>query len=614
MEELATFYFNRGNALAMSGRAREAISDYERALSLRPGDPVVLNNLGNVLQQDGQVQRAIEVYRQTLSIRPDYAGPWSNLGKALEDLGELEQAIEAYRKAISLRPDFAEAHFNLGNALRSPDRVDESIEQYRRALELRPNHAATHSNLGNALKDAGQLDEAIACYRRAWELNADARAAGNLLYCLYLHPDYGPQQIYQEHVRWNEKYARALAPQITADARSPSSDRRLRIGYVSPDFREHPVGRFILPLLSHHDCGQFEIICYSDARRTDLITAELRRHANVWCETSRLTDEQFASQIREDQIDILVDLSLHTAGNRLLVFARKPAPVQVTYLSYPGTSGLETMDYRLTDPYLDPPDDLRFAIFNLQLNPQSQKGAEKATARDLANCKSQIYSEKSIGLPSTFWCYAAPDVAPPVQPAPALTNGFVTFGCLNQFCKVSRVAIEMWCEILRNLPRARLILHAPQGSPRERTRQTFAESGVDPARLTFVNRLPLRSYLEQYHQIDIALDPFPFAGGTTTCDALWMGVPVVTLTGQTAVSRAGASILSNVGLSQLIARSESDYICVATDLAAGTPALSEFRTSMRQRMQSSPLMNESQFARDIEVAFRKMWTSECAPA
>jgi predicted O-linked N-acetylglucosamine transferase (SPINDLY family) len=354
----------------------------------------------------------------------------------------------------------------------------------------------------------------------------------------------------------------------------------------------------MLPLLSHHDHKQVEVFCYSDVRRDDHFTNEIRRHADAWCDTSQLSDEQLASMVRQDRIDILIDLSMHTAGNRLLVFARKPAPVQVTYLSYPSTTGLGTMDYRLTDPFLDPPVD-KGDIPNFP---------ENRNVSDIA--ASSCYSETSILLPATFWCYAAPDVAPSLGPPPALTNSYVTFGCLNQFCKVSRVSIQLWCEILRRLPQSRLILHAPDGSPRDRTRETFSKAEVDPGRVQFVSRVPLRDYLEQYQQIDIALDPFPFAGGTTTCDALWMGVPVVTLSGQTAVSRAGASILSNIGLPHLIARTAQDYLRIATDLAADQPALSRLRTTLRQRMQSSPLMNASQFARDIETAFRRMWISD----
>ena len=574
---LVDLHYQRGTSFALAGNAEQAATEFQLALAIHPNDPQVLNNLGNALQQTGQCERAVEAYRRALAVRPDYAGAWSNLGKALEESGSIDEAIEAYRKAIALRPDFPEAHYNLGNALRMRDRLDDAIEAYERALALRPNHAATHSNLGNALKDAGRIDEAIAHYRRAWDLGADARAAGNLLYCLRLHPDYSPAQINEEHARWNERYARRLAPTVGSFANDRSPDRRLRIGYVSPDFCEHPVGRFMAPLLSHHDHGHFEVFCYADVRRADRLTERLRSHADLWRETADLSDEQLAALILQDRIDLLIDLSMHTSRNRLLVFARKPAPVQATYLSYCGTTGLETMDYRLTDPFLDPPGEI------------------------------ENYSERSVRLPKTFWCYEPPDVAPPVQPPPALTSGHVTFGCFNQFCKVSRPALSTWCALLRQLPNSRLVLHAPEGSARDRTRQAVAHEGIDPDRVRFVGRAPLHDYLEQHRLIDIALDPFPFAGGTTTCDALWMGVAVVSLRGQTAVSRAGASILSNIGLSDLVANSPEEYIRIAADLAADLPRLTQLRETLRDRMRAAPLMDARRFAGDVEAAYRTMW-------
>ena len=341
---------------------------------------------------------------------PTYAEAHNNLGNALQAQGQLAEAVSQYQQALRLKPDFVEAHNNLGNVLWAQGQLAEAVAQYQQALRLKPDYAGTHNNLGNALKDQGKLDEAVACYRRALELKPDfAVAHSNLVYTLIFCPGYDAQTLYEEHRRWNQHHAAPLAKFIQPHRNDRSPDRRLRVGYVSPDFRSHPVGRFLLPLLEAHDHGSLEIFCYASVRIPDTITDRCRAHADVWRDVLGLSDEQVAEVIRQDQIDILVDLTMHMANNRLLVFARKPAPVQVTYLAYCGTTGLSTMDYRLTDPYLDPPG--RF---------------------------DQFYSEQSIRLPETYWCYQ-PIVQTPASTAlPALKAGHVTFGCLNNFCKVTR--------------------------------------------------------------------------------------------------------------------------------------------------------------------------------
>ena len=295
-----------------------------------------------------------------------------------------------------------------------------------------------------------------------------------------------------------------------------------------------------------------------------------------------LSDEELAAAVHQDRIDMLVDLTMHMAHNRMLVFARKPAPVQVTYLAYCGTTGLDTIDYRLTDPYLDPP------------------GADE-----------QFYSEQSIRLPETYWCYRPAVDSPPVGPLPALAAGRLTFGCLNNFCKVTEPTLAAWCRLLRVLPDSRLLLHAARGSHRDRVRAILAEQGVSSDRLVFVDGVPILEYLRLYEQIDVALDPFPYGGGSTTCDALWMGVPVVSLAGKTAVGRSGLSILSNIGLPELIASDVDQYVRIAAELAADLPRLAALRATLRERMQKSPLMDAPRFARNVEAAYREMWRRWC---
>jgi len=611
--DLAAAHFNLANALRSGGRLEEAVNSYRRALQIQPDQPEVCNNLGLALQERGHLDDAIEAFGKAVEQRPNFPQALSNLGSALNRAGHFDQAITACRRAIGLRPDYAEAHANLagglcangefdeaitvasqalairpdlaeaynvlGNAWKAKGRLDQAMDAYRRALAVRHEYADALSNLGIVLQDSGRLDEAIECFRRASAWKGGAKAADNFLLALHYHPDWESRRIYDEHVRWNRTYAKTLCPTGARDDhnRGSAAGRRLRVGYVSPDFNSHAVGRFLLPLLANHDHSRFEIFCYSDVTRPDEKTQQLRSYADVWRATASLSDQKLDELIRADRIDILVDLTLHSAGNRLLVFARKPAPVQVTYLAYCSTSGLETMDFRLTDHWLDP------------------IGADD-----------HVYCEKSIRLPNTYWCYPEPPEAPAVVPLPAVVRGQVTFGCLNNYCKVSRPTLETWRRLLAQVHDSRLIVHSHDGSHRADVREFLAEGGIDQRRVEFIGRLPMEQYFRIYHEIDIALDPFPFPGGTTTCDALWMGVPVVSLAGPTAVSRGGLSILSNVGLPGLVAPNKDDYLRIATSLAGHLTRLAEMRCDLRQQMRSSPLMDARRFARDVEAAYYQM--------
>jgi predicted O-linked N-acetylglucosamine transferase (SPINDLY family) len=344
----------------------------------------------------------------------------------------------------------------------------------------------------------------------------------------------------------------------------------------------------MLPILTHHDRKKFEVFCYSDTRATDAMTTRLREQAHVWRDTARLSDGELAAQVREDRIDLLVDLVMHSKGSRLLALSKKPAPVQISYLAYASTTGIDEIDYRISDPYLDPP------------CPPHPSGSEES-----------IYSEKTLRLPNCFWCYQPDPETPDVGPLPFSQNGYITFGCLNNFWKITPPALDLWIELLSRVPHSRLVLHAHEGDQRRRLREKFASASLDPDRLAFIGFQPLASYLQQHTLIDIALDPFPYGGGTTTCESLWMGAPVITLPSQTAVSRAGLSILSNIGLPELIARSRDYYLQIATDLAANPKRLADLRTSLRDRMQHSPLMNAPQFAHDLESLYREAWQTWC---
>jgi protein O-GlcNAc transferase len=334
--------------------------------------------------------------------------------------------------------------------------------------------------------------------------------------------------------------------------------------------------------LSSHDHKQFEVFCYSAVEQPDAITERLRSCADGWRETARLSDEKVAEMVLADRVDILVDLTMHMAGNRLQLFARKPAPIQVTWLAYPGTSGLSAMDYRLSDPYLDPP-----GMFE------------------------ECYSEQTIRLPESFWCYDPLTQDPALNALPALTAGHITFGCLNNFCKVNAGVLTLWSRVLQAVPGSRMIILCIAGESRERTLALFAQNGIADDRIEFADPLPRPKYLELYHRIDLALDTFPYNGHTTSLDALWMGVPVVTLVGQTVVGRAGLCQSMNLGMPEFIAQTPEEYVAIASRVTVDLSRLATIRAALRARMESSPLMQGPRFARNMEAAYREMWRRWC---
>ena len=570
-----------GVAALQSGRFVEAVELIQRAIYLNPHVAAYHNNLGAALQWQRRHVEAAESYQQALRLQPDDVDALFNLGTCLKELGRLLESVECFQRAVLLKPDHLDARNTLGAVFRQLGKIDDAIDCYQQVLHDNPNFASAWNNLGTALKERGELDAAIAAFRRALELSPNwPQVQSNLIYALYFSSSLTAREIYDEHVIWNQKYAEPLSRGAAPHSNDQNPNRRLKVGYVSPNFCNHSVGRFIEPLLANHDQHNFEITCYSSVTSPDDATQRFQSLSSVWRNVANVPDDELASLIQSEQIDILVDLSMHMAHNRLLVFARKPAPVQVTYLAYCGTTGLTAMDYRLTDPHLDPP------------------GSD------------QFYSEKSIRLPETYWCYPAV-AAPPVKSPPALHSGRITFGCLNNFAKVTQSTLAVWLRLLQSLPNSQLILHAKEGSHSTRVREFFASHQVSEQRITFVEFLSFNKYLEVYEQIDIALDPFPYGGGTTTCDALWMGVPVVTLSGETAVGRGGRSILSNIGLPELVANNVEDYVRIAAELASDLPRLAGTRASLRERMRNSVLMDAPRFARGVEAAYREMWRQSC---
>jgi protein O-GlcNAc transferase len=576
--EFSQAHHNLGALLQRMERWPEAAEAYRNAVRIDPKLPAdVHNQLGIVLFRARQFRAAVDAFRQAIAINPNFAEALNNLANVYQELQNPVEAIACYRRAAVLRPDSPEIFNNLGNVLKETGQLDYALAAQHRAVVLRPDYADAYNNLANTLKDTRRLDQALACYDSALAINpSHVVAHSGKVYTLHFHPESTPASLAAAHREWNARHA-AKVPRMASHRNTANPDRRLRIGYVSPDFRDHVVGRFLLPLLANHDHRQVELFAYASVTRPDAQVGRFKNHFETWRDVAHLSDEALAELIHSDKIDILVDLTMHMAGSRLLAFARKPAPVQLTYLAYCSTTGLDAMDYRLTDNYLDPP-----------------------------GSSEEWYSEKSLHLRS-YWCYEAPENAPPV----AARSGPITFGCLNNFCKVSNTAVETWGKLMNRIANSRLIIHAHAGTHRSELITKFASMGIADERIEFVGFAPLHEYLNTYARIDIGLDPFPYAGGTTTCDALWMGVPVVSLAGTTAVSRAGRSILTQIGLPGFVAESVDEYIEKAATLAADSDRLKSLRVDLRDRMTNSPLMDATGFARDVERVYRDIWQKWC---
>ncbi|QGZ64388.1 tetratricopeptide repeat protein [Paraburkholderia acidisoli] len=584
----ASALVNLGVLLTRMQQAHEAAPLLARAVAIEPHLAHAAYNYGVTLQALGRLDEAAAQYRQALSLDPAHAEAANNLGNALRDLGEHRAAQDAYETALRARPDFVDAYNNAANLMRTLGRLDDAHALLRRALDLDPARSATLNNLGNVLKDSGDLDEGIACFRRAVASEpGNVIAHGNLLYALsFQASDAG--EILEEAQRWSARHEAPLRagrePAVTPPAPTLAAGKRLRIGYVSADFREHCQALFMTPLLAHHDRTRFEIHAYSSVVRPDARTARLAEWVDVWHDVRTLDDAALAQRIRADGIDILVDLTMHMADGRPLLFARKPAPLQVAWLAYPGTTGIGAIDWRLTDPHLDP------------------------LAHDAH------YTERTWRLPDTFWCYDPLAAQPEPNALPAESAGHVTFGSLNNPCKLTDTTFRLWARVFERLPTARLVLLAPEGDARRRIGQRMAHAGIDVTRVVFVPFRARDAYLRSYHEIDIGLDTLPYNGHTTSLDALWMGVPVVTRVGATVAGRAGLSQLANLGLSELAAASDESFVETAVALAQDLPRLAALRATLRARMEVSPLMDGARFARAVETAFSSMWSAAASRA
>lgn len=583
---LADLHNHLGAVLHQQGKSAEALTHIEAAVRKQPDNALFHVNLGLVLQGQGRLAEAMTCFQQALCLQPECAEAHYNLGNAWKDQWRWEEAVSHYQQAVRFQPDHALAHNNLGAALQSQGRLTEAIAHYQTALRLQPNHAATHNNLGLALQAQGRLAEAMAQYHEALRLEATEQtlreAHDNLLFCMNHDPDATPAELFEEHRQWAA--VRAYQGPVIVHRNPPTPERRLRIGYVSADFRNHPVAWFMGPVLAAHQHDEFQVFCYADVPSPDAATVSLQQHASVWRSTISWSDDDLARCICDDAIDILVDLAGHTAHNRLGVFARRPAPVQVTYLGYPSTTGLTSIDYRLTDAVADPPGEPTWS------------------------------TEELVRLPGTFCCFGPPPNTPEPNALPAISNGRLTFGSLHKLIKLNARVLDLWCRLLHALPDSRMLLayDVLAGDTKDFYREQFRQRGIDDGRLDIRQAVAKgQQHFRLYHEIDVVLDTFPWSGHATTCEALWMGVPIVSLRGNRHAGRMTASILTSLGLTDLVANTTDDFVAIGTRLASAQDRLVYLRTNLRSLMRAAPLCDGPGFTRGLENAYRTMWRRWC---
>lgn len=577
-DELVLTFLRMGNACAIAGKLQLAIIHFENALSINRKCVECYIKLANVLLAVSDHGRAIDYLNKALLIKSE-AKTYFDLANVYEAIGEIDQAVMNYKNALVINPNYAEAHNNLGNQIKRSHGLLQATHHYQQAIKLKPDLYVAYNNLALALLEQGEVSEAIANFKSALTINPKfLQAHDNLLYTLnYMELDELTIS-YAAHVEFGKLVEVKLQPIVNASTNEGVHNDRLRIGYVSSDLRQHSVSRFIEPVLENHDRSRFEVYCYSNTISEDEVTALLKSRVEHWRNIGSLSDSDVVKQIKADRIDILVDLNGHTQNNRLLVFARKPAPIQVTWLGYPNTTGLSAIDYRFTDSYADPVGETE-----------------------------HLHTETLIRLPESFCCYKPPRDAPQVSSLPALEKGYITFGSFNKLAKINRAVMEAWAAILLAAPDSRLLLKTSafvEKEMRSHIFSVFEALGVSPTRLDLKGTdQAQRTHLEQYNAVDIGLDPFPYNGTTTTCEALWMGVPIVTLAGCTHVGRVGVSQMSNLGLTELISHSKDEYIATAVRLSSNLKGLETLRNGLRQRMAVSPLMCARPFTEQLEQIY-----------
>lgn len=579
----AVAHCSLGKIYLEMNRIEEAKACFEEALTLKPDYAEVHYKLGNALRIQGKLDEALACYQRAKSFNPDYAEAHNNEGIVYEEKRQWNEAIASYRAALAIDPNLADVHYNLGLLLMAQDNLAEALACFQKAISLNREFSEAHNAEGRVHRQMGRNDDAVAALRRAVSISPDfALGHSNLLFCLSHDPGVTPEEGFAEHRAFGDRFEAPFRGRWPHHRNLPDPGRTLRVGFVSADLRAHAVSSFIEPLWAALDSKQVEIWAYSNHLLEDEVTLRLKGLAHQWRKVVGMNDEELADQVREDGIDILFDLSGHTGNNRLLTFARKPAPIQVSWIGNPNTTGLKAMDYYLADRFSAPPGLL-----------------------------DALFTEKIVRLPT--WALFQPlNPAPAVNGLPALESGVLTFGSFNRSDKLTEGVVALWSRVLNAVPGSRMLLGGlSDASQQENLAEQFARNGVDRGRVIFHPRAGLTEYLALHHQVDLILDTFPFGGFTVSCHAAWMGVPVLTLAGKTMSSRLGLIINSNIDLPEFITESGDAFVAQAVRWSRRLPELAALRASLRSRMLASPLCQTQAVARWLELALRTMWQRWC---
>jgi len=582
-------YSNLGNLYKFLNRDAEAIHCFEKILSLQPENIHILLQLADCSTRIGRIQNAIDYYKKTLLIDSGVPEIHCAIACVYLKAGQYDAAVCSFEEACRLRSDYGEAYHGLGDVFRLTGHFEKALTFYKRALDhpASLDIASIHSNIGTCKQYIGDIRGALNAFNDAVRSSPDRyELYTNMLMALNYSDEHEPDGVFDAHSRFQACYADKFSSSTVSYSSNKNPERKLKVAYVSSNLYDHSVAHFIAPVLDHHDSEHYEVHVYQDNEKDDAITRGLRAMSQYWTAVAGISDEELFQQIRDDDIDILVDLNGHTADNRLLVFARKPSPVQVSWIGYPNTTGLSSMDYRITDAIADPP-----------------------------GLTEHLHTERLVRLPDVFSCFRPADPCPVIAEPPVLEKGYITFGSFNNFAKLTPSVLELWGRLLNKYRDSHLLLkdklfHSKE--IRNRVADYFYRAGIEVSRIDLMSSDASKyEHLARYAQMDIALDPFPYNGTTTTCEALYMGVPVITLAGKAHAGRVGASFLSTVGLGEYVAKSTGQYLDLAIELAADIARLRKIRSTMRKRLISSPLFEADVFTRNLELTYRNMWREYC---
>ena len=580
---------NHFESIFLLGTLSIKIKNFDRAIQLlnqailiQPNHAQSHNNLGVVFVELGEVQKAISCYQKAISIQPDYADAHNNLGVVFNKLGEDQKAISCYQKAISIQPNYADAHYNLGNVLDKLNKHQEAIICYEKVIQINPNYADAHYNQGNALKELGEFKKAISCYQKAINSKHNyAPAYNNMLFAL-LYMEKTDSKYYLSKTREFRSSLKPINDDLLLKYQFNIKPKKLRIGFVSGDFREHPVGFFLLDTLNHLKNNDLELIAYSNSQIEDSLSIKLKSHFTIWHEIVSQSNMDVINKIRKDGIHVLVDLSGHSEKNRLPIFINKPAPVQASWIGYPGSTGIPEIDYLIGDPFV---------------TPENMNGH---------------FTEKIFRLPNIWVCFTAPDFDVQISDLPVIKNGYVTFGSFNHLSKINDEVISLWSKILKSIPKSKIFLKTKQLNNsylKEKIISKFKENGINLNSIILEEGTSRSKLLNSYNKVDIALDPFPYSGGVTSLEAIWMGVPVLTKKGFKFASRTTESIIHNSGMPDWVANDENEYVKKAIKFSTNLELLTEINKSLRQVALESPLFNSTLFAKQLNNAFWEMWNN-----